>query len=174
MRSHPAITTREPGGNGTSRDSLFNDPNYFGVGSSYADQPTIRGFFQADTTDNSYHTFNAGGQDFLVVTTEWAPRDEVLTWTGDVIAAHPRHRAILLTHAYLGDEDNGRYDWDIRGSRQHWSPRDTSIYGTDLTSTANDGEDIWDELVRHHINLGMVIAGHSSTSTGGNLSAKPG
>ena len=64
------------------------------------------------------------------MTTEWAPRDEVLAWTGDIIAAHPRHRAILLTHAYLGDEDNGRYDWDARGSRQHWSPRGTRVSAT--------------------------------------------
>lgn len=61
-----------PSGFSANRNTLFNDPGYFGAGSPYANQASVGGFFEAGKTDNSYHTFSAGGQDWLVLAMEWA------------------------------------------------------------------------------------------------------
>ena len=38
---------------------------------------------------------------FLIIALEYHPRDEVLAWANKIVAEHPEHRVIALTHAYL-------------------------------------------------------------------------
>jgi hypothetical protein len=63
------------------------------------------GVYQAGKSDNGYRTFSAGGLNWLVLTVELWPRTEVITWAKNVVATHPTHNVILLTHAFL--EGNG-------------------------------------------------------------------
>jgi len=59
-----------------------------------------------------------------------------------------------LTHAYLY-HDSTRYDWQQKGNTQEASPH---AYGT--AGGVNDGEEIWQKLVRKHANVFMTINGH--------------
>ncbi len=153
-----------PGGNASARDTLFinsstDTPSYFGTGTAYATQPTIGGFYSAEPgqTDNSWHTFNAAGEDFLIIALEWGPRDAVVDWAETVVAAHPNHHAILITHAYMYSDET-RYDWATKGASQSWNPH---AYGTgSLAGGTNDGEELWQKLVKKYPNFIMTLNGH--------------
>ncbi|HLA84890.1 MAG TPA: LamG-like jellyroll fold domain-containing protein [Thermoguttaceae bacterium] len=147
----------------STRGTLFNSPTYFGPGSAYAAQSSIGGFFESliGKTDNSYSTFSAGGEDWLVFSTEFAPRNEVIAWMDGVATAHPNHNLILNTHAYLYSDDT-RYDWATYGTAQLWNPHDPNSYAALLASgtTVNDGQELWDKLVKKHANWKFVFNGH--------------
>jgi hypothetical protein len=144
-------------GTANNRTSLFHQPNYFGPGSPYATQPSIGGFFESGKTDNSWHTFDAGGNDWLVLALEFGPRDEVVAWANDVVEAHPDHKAILVTHAYMYFDDT-IYDWATKGSAQQWNPHSYGV--ATQPGGVNDGQELWDELVKLHENFRFVFNGH--------------
>ena len=84
-----------PAGNAADRASFFNDPKYFGPKSPYASQPSLGGYFEDAKTDNTWHTFEAGGQRWLVIALEFAPRDEAVAWANEIVAEHADLPAIL-------------------------------------------------------------------------------
>ena len=139
------------------RDSLLNEyfpPNRF------TDNPIYRHCFGADPlthfmepgkSDNYYLYFEGGGRPFLIIALEFKPRDETLTWAGQVVAAHPDHRCMVLTHGYLNT--NG-----TRGMGGYAIP-------------GNQPQDIWDKFISLHPNIFLVLCGHALgeavlTSTG--------
>src|SRR5690606_12637477 len=129
----------------------------FGPGSYYANQPSVGGFFEAGKTDNSYHTFNAGGSDWLVLALEWAPRDAVVDWANNVAESHPDHKAILVTHAYMYNDET-IYDWETKGSSQSWNPNVYPVANVP-GETINDGQQLWEKLVSKH-NFQFTFNGH--------------
>lgn len=93
----------------------------------------------------------------MIVALEWGPRDPVVEWANEIVASHPDHNAILLTHAYMYNDDE-KYDWKKHGKKQSWSPH---AYGVkDLPGGVNDGQELWDKLVRKHKNMRLVFNGH--------------
>ena len=54
-----------------------------------------------ETNDNNYCFFEAAGMKFMVVSLEFAPRDEALKWAAGAIERHPDHRVIVATHCYM-------------------------------------------------------------------------
>jgi len=156
---------------GVTRDgSLFNRRSFYGPGSPYALQSTIGGFFEARKTDNSYHTFSAGGEDWLVLSLEFGPRDQVVDWAKTVMEANPGRKAILLTHAYLSG--NARYDWATKGTKQPGNPHASPAAA--LPGGVNDGEQLWDKLVSQYENFEFVFAGHSLSNRGAGYLASEG
>jgi len=141
----------------TGRSTLFNSDTYFGTNSAYGTQASIGGFFEAGKTDNSYSTFNAGGRDWLVFSVEFGPRDQVVDWMLDVVEDHPNHYYILNTHAYLYS-DSTRYDWWTKGTSQSWNPHNysTSVF----TGGVNDGQELWDKLVKLDDHWRFTFNGH--------------
>jgi hypothetical protein len=149
------------GSNGTSdnRISSFNTSSYFGPGTSYASQPSIGGFFEAGKTDNSFHTFTAGGHDWLVLALEWGPRDEVVAWANQIVENHPSHYVMLVTHAYMY-YDETIYDWATKGASQRWNPHSYPFATNGTAGSINDGQELWDKLVSKHENFRFVFNGH--------------
>lgn len=152
-----------PTGNAGNRGTLFND--YF----KESDNPlndraqggTIGGVYESGSLENVYHTFRANDVDYLVLSLEWGPRNGAVAWANGVVAAHPDHRAILITHAYLYTDGvtGARYDWDTYGGGQLWNPRrDNPPYGTG--GDTNDGQQLWDKLVNEHPNFVLTMNGH--------------
>ena len=159
-----AVTTGNhdlgPNGNASTRDGEFNLATRFGAGSPYANQPTMGGYYEGtgdpSYRESTYHTFHAGGIDYLVLALEWSPRDGVVEWATRIVEEHPGHRAILLTHMYL----------NAGGSR--W------IGGVGIGE--NNGAQLWEKLVRPYENFFMTANGHAlslgylaSTTDQGNL-----
>jgi hypothetical protein len=94
-----------------------------------------------ESHDNSWYQMTAGPLAFMIISLEFNPRDEVLTWANEIVAAHPKHRVIVLTHSYL----------DSRGKR---------INRGGYKVTGNNGEQMWQKFVKKHENVFMVLCGH--------------
>jgi hypothetical protein len=146
-------------GSANVRTTLFN--NYFSYSRNPLNDPgrggTLRGWYESGKMENTYHLFTANDEKFLILNLEWGPRHSVVEWADDVVLAHPDRKLILLTHAYLYNDDT-RYDWATKGSSQSWNPHS---YGTasDPGGT-NDGQELWDKLVKKHGNFAMTFNGH--------------
>lgn len=99
------------------------------------------------TNENNYCHFRAANQNYLVVSLRFGPDDADLAWAANIIRQHPRHKVIVATHAYMYN-DNTRL-----GPGDDYSPHKKS-------DQWNDGEQIWDKLIRHHKNIFLVVSGH--------------
>lgn len=146
-----------PKGGGTDRTSFFS--RYFPP-AGFSNTPTFGGFYdrEPDRVENSYHLFSAGGRKFVVLCLEFGPRRDVVRWANEVAAKHRDREAILVTHAFMYDDDT-RYDWKQFGSRQEWNPHTYGMArasGDDVT----DGEELWQQLVSRHEHFIFAISGH--------------
>jgi predicted MPP superfamily phosphohydrolase len=123
-----------------NRTTHFN--KYFSR-EKFAKTKEFGGTFDPKRHDNSWYHFDAVGMNFLIVSLECKPRDEVQEWANKVVDGHPDHRVIVLTHAYM--RANGKR-FDKLGYK----------------ITGNAGEEMWQKLVSKHKNIFMVLCGHSS------------
>jgi len=113
----------------------------------------------APRMDNSYGYFRAGAQEFLVLGLEFGPTDETLAWADAVVRRHEKHKVIVITHAYL-NEDEKRL-----APGHQWNPKK-------YNPAWNDGEDMWQKFVRRHGNIAMVLSGHVKGDGAGLLISK--
>ncbi|QDT70860.1 family 16 glycoside hydrolase [Lacipirellula limnantheis] len=155
-----------PNGSSTDRSTMLND--YFSA-EELAKFPGFGGAMAAGKLENSYHTFEANGKKYLILALEWGPRDEAVAWADKIVSEHPDHQAILLTHAYMYYDDT-RYDWKERGEEQTWNPH---AYGqAKLPGGVNDGQELWDKLVKKHPGFIMTLNGHVLEDGAGRTSTK--
>jgi hypothetical protein len=122
--------------------------------------PTFGGLREEGRLENSYHLCRFGNRDWIILALEFGPRDEVVAWANQVLAAHPDRLGIMVTHAYLF-RNNVRYD-HTTGEKQRASPH----------GMGNDGEQLWQKLVRRHANMRFVFSGHVATGGVGYLASK--
>lgn len=114
--------------------------------SRYKDLPWFGGTWKGGM-ENAYWKFERDGVPYLVLCLEFGPRDEPIEWAHSVLKAHPDHRVIFSTHCYT-------YSDDTRvGPGDDWNPRT-------YRGGHNDGEELWEKLVRHHENIFLVLSGH--------------
>jgi hypothetical protein len=67
---------------------------------------------------------------------------------------------IIVTHAYLYD-DSTRYDWRTRRTGQLWNPLSFDMaWGEAILDPESDGEILWNDLVRRHAGVFLVLCGH--------------
>ncbi len=96
--------------------------------------------------ENVYHTLTVGDVKYLILTLDYGPSDSALKWANTVVAAHPDHNVIVVTHAYLNE--NGKtldYGFPVAVSE---------------SAGRNDGNSIWEDLVSQHENIVMILSGH--------------
>ena len=103
------------------------------------------GRYEEGKSDNAYYTFKAGGLDWMVISLEFCARKGPVDWAGTVVANHPNHNVIILTHYHLNP--NG----DI-------SERNAG-YG-DLSPM-----EIYNQLIVKYPNILLVLSGHNDTSS---------
>ncbi|NQT12249.1 MAG: metallophosphoesterase [Planctomycetes bacterium] len=116
------------------------------------------GGHMGDTNDSNYCFFEAAGMKFMVLSLEFAPRDETLQWAHQVTAQHSDCRVIVVTHCYM--RPNGR---------------DTAC-GASYGLADNSGQDIWEKFVRKHADIFLVLSGHVlgvATETSANDAGRP-
>lgn len=82
----------------------------------------------------------------LVITSEFAPRDEVLDWAKELAAKsqYQAHKVIFMTHSFLQERTAKR----IEKENYTITPR-------------NWGQAVWEKLVEPSSNIFMVICGHT-------------
>jgi hypothetical protein len=81
----------------------------------------------------------------LIVTTEFAPRDEVLEWAKGVISddRYKDDKVIFMTHSFITERDAKRTD----NEPYKLTPR-------------NWGQQVWDKLIYPLPNVDLVVCGH--------------
>jgi hypothetical protein len=139
---------------------------YFPV-SHFEKLPTFGGVYERGKMENSYHLFRAGGRDWIAIALEWGPRDGVLRWAGMVLDKYRNRSAIIVTHAYLYSDDT-LYDVKTR-TDQKWNPH--SYWTANLPGGTNDGQEIWEKLVRLNQNVAFVFCGHVLNDGAGRLTS---
>ncbi|MCA9041158.1 MAG: metallophosphoesterase [Planctomycetaceae bacterium] len=122
----------------TRNTSLYN--KYFGP-ERFEVEDWYGGNFEGKN-DNNYVFFEAAGIKFMVISLEFAPRDEVLNWAGKVADAHPDHQIIMATHCYM-----------TKDGRDKGVNKAYKISG-------NSGEEQWQKFVSKHPNVFFVVSGH--------------
>ena len=80
----------------------------------------------------------------------------MLDWANEIARQYASTPAMLVTHAYLYDDDT-RYD-HTKGSDQYWNPHSYPI--DKAPGGVNDGEEIWQKLVLGNSNIRFVFCGH--------------
>jgi predicted phosphodiesterase len=136
------------------RTTRIND--FFKV-ADFQNWPTFGGTCTEDRIENSYHLCRIGNRDWIILSLEFGPRDEVVSWANQILDKHPDRLGILVTHAYLF-RDNVRFD-HTAGKKQRASP----------DGWGNDGEQLWQKLVRTHAGMRLVFSGHVATGGLGHL-----
>lgn len=116
------------------------------------DGQVVYGFYDDGTgvysLSNSYQLITIGDTPYMFLSLEWAPLDGHVAWANEVIAAHPEYNVIISTHAYLADDGTHYNTW------HHATPDGSG------TSPKHNGIELWNDLVRKHANIVMVLAGH--------------
>jgi 3',5'-cyclic AMP phosphodiesterase CpdA len=136
------------------RESLLDQ--YFSV-DKFKASPTFGGLYDQASLLNSYHLFHANRQDWLILCLEFGPRDEVVAWANSVLDKYPQRNAVLVTHAYLTNEGRRLGDKEKKvGHDPHSYPISSQAGGV------NDGEELWQKVIRQHANVVFVFCGHVS------------
>ncbi len=103
----------------------------------------LEGSYERGKIDNSYHVFTAGGVGWMVLNLELWPRPGAVKWAQKVVAAHPKHNVIIVTHAYL----TAKGAISTRSEYGDTSPKTLST-----------------QLVKKYPNIRMVLSGHTGMS----------
>lgn len=137
--------------------------NQFFSFSEMASLPAFAGAFEEDKLDNVYYLTKNGGIDWLILSLEFGPRNSVLEWASKIVSENPKKVVVLNTHAYMYSDSTRQ------GPGDYWRAQGYGI-GQDTGSDAvNDGEDIWEKLVKKHPNIRFVFSGHVLNSGVGTL-----
>lgn len=124
-------------------------PDYFPVERNMCWKKTLvavcNNRWERPTLENAAYEINdKHWSKLLIVTLEFAPRDEVLRWAEELVSSErfAGHTVIVVTHSYLKG-DNERYEKE----------------GYKI-QPANSGEQIWRKLIYPSKNIRLVLCGH--------------
>lgn len=115
--------------------------------------PTFGGAY-ADDALNTFHTFEAGGEQFLVLALEFGPEAAEADWALQVARDHPDDHVILLTHDLIGP------DGELRGGAS--TSTDALPKPPRLT-----GAELWDRAIAPASNVVLTLNGHVTEGTAG-------
>ena len=88
------------------------------------------------TMQNTYQYLTVSGQKYLFMNLDYGPTPDALAWANEVTAKHPDHQVIVSTHDYMN---------------------------ADASLTTN-GQKIWDNYVKKHDNIVLLLCGHADGS----------
>lgn len=161
--NHDYSVDRE--GNRTSRYNEFFTVDKNFLNANYLVQNSRDEQRQQTLANSAYEIKDLNGRNYLFMTVEYAPRDTVISWAKNVTAMeqYKDHRIVLLTHRYLNPKDEldeKECNWLL------WEPY--QVDGKILKSggirlpASNNGQQIWEKLVKPAGNIEMVLSGHFS------------
>ncbi|WP_043428931.1 metallophosphoesterase [Cystobacter fuscus] len=104
----------------------------------------LAGVYETGKCDNAYHTFTAGGLNWLVLNLELWARTGAVEWAKTVLAQHPRHNVIVITHSH--QTSSGAIEQSNGG------------YGN------NSPQYVFDNALKQYANVRFIFSGHVGTS----------
>lgn len=120
--------------------------------SAFSGMTTYGGSYDGNS-DNTYHIININGNNLLILSLEFGPRDVVVDWANIILNTYSNTKTILLTHAYL------RSNSEILTHVDNHAASNGYGLGTGPPDV-NDGDDLWEKLVYPNNNIFFVISGH--------------
>jgi hypothetical protein len=108
----------------------------------------LKGYKEPGKLENAYFELNApDGRKLLIFALEFWPRQSTVAWANQIasLSMYQDHTAVLLTHSYMNSN----------GQRANANPDNYGVGGD-----SNDGEQLWQELVKLHGNFEMTFSGH--------------
>ncbi|MFI7137106.1 LamG-like jellyroll fold domain-containing protein [Streptomyces massasporeus] len=81
---------------------------------------------------NSFHRFQAGGREWLVLALDWRLSPQGYAWAKGVLAKHPKTPVILTTHELVVEDD----------------------------TLSDYGQQLWDRLIEDHDQIFLALGGH--------------
>ncbi len=135
----------------TRNTTLFNE--YF-PRKTMAKLPGFGGVFEEGKMDNAYYLLETGDYQWLVLTLEFGPRNAVLDWANKIVESYPERTVIVNTHAYMYS------DATRQGEGDYWRAQGYGVGAGEGHQAVNDGEQIWEKLIRKHPNIRFVFSGH--------------
>ncbi len=130
-----------------NHDSAKKIETYF----PYADYADQLGGSYDGTILNTWRELVVGEVKYLIFTLDYGPSDAVLAWAENIIAANPTHNVIITTHGYLHRDGTTLDAGDLH------PPASTGGY--------NNGDDVWEKLIKRHENIVMVLSGHIASDS---------
>jgi predicted phosphodiesterase len=128
-----------PSADAHKRDSMY--AQYFGP-ARYQGKSFWGGSYDSSNVNN-YTLFQVGTLKFMVVSVEFVPRKDVVSWANQVIQNNPDRRVIVATHCHAnfdGEHASGCGDgYDLEG---------------------REAVDLWEELIQRHSNIFLAVSGH--------------
>lgn len=103
---------------------------------------------------NTYQTLDVGEVKYLIFSLDYGPSDAVLDWASDVIEANPNRNVIITTHSYLFRDGTTLDDGD-----------ECPPSADPISIGKNDGDDMWEKLIKKHENIVLVMSGHDPSAT---------
>jgi hypothetical protein len=125
--------------------------------------PAFGSVFEQGKMDNAYYLAETGKVKWLIITLEFGPRNAALDWANDIISKHPDRTVIINTHSYMYSDSTRQ------GVGDNWRPQAYGVGKDKGDSSVNDGEQIWEKLVKVHSNVRFVFSGHVLNSGVGTL-----
>ena len=95
----------------------------------------------------------------MVLSLEFGPTDETLTWANELVARYKDKRVIVATHSYMYHDDTRL------GEGDDYSPHKKG-------PSRNDGEEMWTKFIRRQPNIFLVVSGHVLGDGAGRLISK--
>ncbi len=111
----------------------------------FNDNPWWGGDYNDNT--NQYVLRTISNDDYIFVAVDFCPSPDEIAWANGVLDEHSSRKAIMVTHALI--DDDGAY----------YGASDCSRYQGDTTF-------IWNDLIRRHDNLQLVLCGHMHLNDG--------
>lgn len=116
-----------------------------------------------ESLENSAFEFvTPHGEKYLFMTIEFAPRDTVVSWAKNVaqLKQYEDHRIVLLTHEYL-DTKSKRTQGEMKVTCYNpYSVNGDITKRKQLLPDANNGENLWEKLIKPCNNIELVLCGH--------------
>ena len=132
-----------PGNHDIYPDGTAYYYDYYFPYTRYEAEPWFGGRYEPSNYKSNYQLLTVSGIDLLFLHLEADYPDYVIAWADGVLSAYPDRLCILSTHIYM------------HGST---SERTTSAY---FRPDGNSAEVLWNDLIRLHPNVKMVLCGHS-------------
>ncbi|MEO6638693.1 MAG: metallophosphoesterase [Ginsengibacter sp.] len=139
---------------------MFNQ--YFPSGHMSA-LPGFAGVFENDKMENAYYLLQACKIKWMIITLEFGPRNKVLDWANKIVTQHPDRTIIINTHAYMYSDSTRQ------GPADNGSPHSYGVDNGTGDEAVNDGEEMWNKLIKLHPNIRFVFSGHVTNSGVGTL-----
>lgn len=126
------------------RDTAMMNKNF--PYSKYSEQEAFGGAYEVEKMDNTYSFFTVNNVDFMTISLEQNPRDEVLAWANRIAEENNDKKIIVSTHEYMNFDGKTTTE-DTEGHLK-------------FIGGSNSGSQLWEKFAKKHENIITVISGH--------------